>query len=436
MVDLEAAIRDLRDLHLSDEAVIDACVAVGEAAVPELARVLLHRRERVSARAMAAFARLDRTLAVDALVELGAAAIAPLHAALGQATPVALLAVEALAHIPCAERVGALTEALVHPHPEVRRRAAVMLGEIGDPAAFPALAVLLDRNGAAHSRYQRDDADTLESRNDVVIAAAYAMGRMRRPQAVRELEILLQHDTWRVRLAAIEALGHLGGAGAARVLCQDLVASDELPDADGHRAWVVKALIQVGQPAVSLLAGAMEIASPRGQWWIIHALRQISDATAIDALHRALFDAERPVRREAGAALVELGWMPLAPSQQVLYALAVDDDALLRRLGTSGLEWLSELLFHHPPSMRCDAIAALGRLGAREALPMLRRRLRRWRGEGDREVRALIAEAVLQIEAATEATAGLPRPADGPAPHARPRAGDNRPHPRGRPRVE
>jgi hypothetical protein len=130
--------------------------------------------------------------AVAALSALGAPAVGPLVARLGESRPGAEPAAHALAGIGAAA-LDALVAATKDERAEVRRRSVDALGEIGDGRAVDPLLALL-----------REEPD-----RRVRASAAKALGRM--PDGViGPLVTLLKDDSPELRRTAAEALGSTG----------------------------------------------------------------------------------------------------------------------------------------------------------------------------------------------------------------------------------
>ncbi len=98
--------------------------------------------------------------------------------------------------------VPVLIRCLKSPRPDVRRAAAVILGEIGDPRATPDLVACLS-----------DDDDV-----NVRTAAAEAVGSIRDPRAVPHLASLLHGRSRSVAHRALTALTRIGTAEALTAL--------------------------------------------------------------------------------------------------------------------------------------------------------------------------------------------------------------------------
>lgn len=117
----------------------------------------------------------------------------------------------ALARTPLA--VEDLVRTLHDPSPEIRREAAIALGEIKDPRAVPALLEVL-----------RDPAGSLK------LEVTEALGKIGSPAAVPDLIVLLQSSRLDVRLAAILALRQIGDPSCLSALLERLSQTDSVSE--------------------------------------------------------------------------------------------------------------------------------------------------------------------------------------------------------------
>lgn len=228
----------------------------------------------------------------------------------------------------------------------VRAAAAVALGEIGDPAAAPALVAAID--------LERKDRDTFEANRRI----AEALGALRSPEAVPALEKLTASPDGFTQVAAVDALGAVGDPRAV----PRLVA---LAESDAAEPFVAgKALLALGR---------------------------IGDPRAAPVVLRMLF-AERdgvPLFREASAATVGIGQPMAAPLLAVLEGKDAEFSA-----------WASERRLA-APLVRAKAAQLLGDVGGAEAVPALVARL----GYEDADpewkllVRAIAAESLGRLRA-------------------------------------
>jgi HEAT repeat protein len=185
------------------------------------------------------------------LVPVGAPAVAPLIAALGdKREDVQQEAAEALGILGDARAVEPLIAALGDESEFVRRKVAEALGRLGDAQAIEPLSAALG-----------------DEREDVRWEAAAALGRLGDARAVEPLSAALGDEDWSVRQSAAAALGRLGGA-----------AVEPLIAALGDNYWSVR-----GKAA--------------------EALGRLEDARAVEPLINALGDENRFVRGKTAVAL-------------------------------------------------------------------------------------------------------------------------------------
>lgn len=116
--------------------------------------------------------------------------------------------VEVFAMKPTGRYMEKLIASLRHEDPTIRRRAAWLLGKLKEKSAVLPLLHCLMENG-----------------NDpyILADAALALGEIGDRQATAHLIFLLQHNSFLpARLAAVEALGRLGGNRAREALTEAL----------------------------------------------------------------------------------------------------------------------------------------------------------------------------------------------------------------------
>jgi HEAT repeat protein len=135
--------------------------------------------------------------------------------------------------------VRGLISALQHPDVETRYRAAIALGEIGDPAAVEALSRALE-----------------DENSGVRWEAAEALGKIGKPALGILIEALGRDDD-DIRWRAAIALGEIGDESAVDTLVRSL--SDHDPYV---RSRVVRALAKIGAPAVEPLIEAVGKGEP------------------------------------------------------------------------------------------------------------------------------------------------------------------------------
>jgi hypothetical protein len=201
--------------------------------------------------------------------------------------------------------------------PRARAEAAVILGEIGDPAAVKPLMEAIDLSGKA----ERDV-------NDANQKIATALGLLRAREAVEVLTRLTGSSDPFTQVAAIDALGAIGDPAGVVPLLK--VVNDE----QGEPFAIKKALLALGR---------------------------IGDARAVPTVIRMLY-VERPGAyffAEAAFAASQLG----APMSAPLAAVVEGRDAELSRWAASkGV---------HPAALRAKAAQLLGDVGGPAAVPAL-----------------------------------------------------------------
>ncbi|MGD0528060.1 MAG: HEAT repeat domain-containing protein [Polyangiaceae bacterium] len=422
---------------------IDRTPALRLAALGALGRIASTDAVRVLVQALGvgddATGSLDRTPVRDALVMAGAAAVAPLHAlmagspsasaatsaawvlgelkATAEATAIvtamrrgavptaaalhALAGAGTAAEVPIVlefvadpspvvrdEAVGAamalldpnhpdgravepLAAALRDARPSARERArmAALLGRTGAPRAAPLLVELVHAHDPALRLAAIDALGTLGGQAPSTTASSAA------PADAALLEVLGSPDA-SVRLHAAVALSGAGGATARDALLAKLDGGDEV-----DRAALLTALGGVlarapSEGAMVRLTGALELAAGPERDGIVEALGRAPLASAVKAL-AAVAKRDEPADRRAAATL--LAAHPAdAAALGAVRALLEDSDPGVRAqaawtLGTLGdasdVARLTALGRSTDVDAAPDAIAAVGRIAARAHAP-------------------------------------------------------------------
>jgi HEAT repeat protein len=276
--------------------------------------------------------------------------------------------------------VPALVEVLKDQgHPKARAEAAVALGEIGDPAAIPALVAAADEKPNATER------DVAEMNRHV----ADALGTLRAREAVPVLTKLTASPDGFVQVAAVDALGKIGDPAAVDTL-------------------------------VAVATGAR--VEPFTAKKALLALGRIGDQKAAPAVMQMLFEEPAPgvsFFPEAAFAVVQIG-TPMGPPllavlegrDEKLSAWAKDHGVVQGALyaksaqllgdvgGTDAVPALVKKLSYQDPDpgigmyVRVFAAESLGRMRAREAARTLAEAAGR---EKDPDVRDRYCDALARI---------------------------------------
>jgi cyclophilin family peptidyl-prolyl cis-trans isomerase/HEAT repeat protein len=270
-----------------------------------------------------------------------------------------------------------LAELVLDTDSLVRRRSAIALGRVKDPAGLPLLQARLQDPVA-----------------DVRAAAAFGLGLLADGRAVPPLSAALDDPSAVVKARAIEALGLIGDKTAVPVIyraasgCSALMAPLD-PDADGPATdelticrLALFALVRLqnydGIAAITLDPSGR----PVSRWWpVAYALQRINDPRAADAL-RSL--AAVPSVYTAGFALRGLTTLKDRASLALARGLAGRRDgdvkvriAAVRLLGAIGDESDTKLLLPMlgeggtGTPLGLEVIAALGTIGKAAAFDTL-----------------------------------------------------------------
>lgn len=230
--------------------------------------------------------------AVEALGEIGdPAAAGPLTEALtgDKYSGLRWKAAEALTQIGT-ESVPYLINALENPDEDVRWKAAISLGEIGDRRAIdPLISLLGDEDRFVRSR------------------AAYALGIMGE-QVIQPLaEVLSTEKNPDLRLGAVMALGRIQADPATRLLIR--ATTDSSGDV---RQEAMTALAATGREGLLVLLDALKFAEKREKINIIRVLGEIGSKDAIEPLMQLLETADADARPLIIQAIADLGGPEIA----------------------------------------------------------------------------------------------------------------------------
>lgn len=238
------------------------------------------------------------------------------------------LAVQTLGMITSPVAISALTEALHDEDPDVRCDAAQGLANLN---ALPACSRLIDNlredpDAEAKTAYIRA-LQSLRARECEELLQILAVGRNETRGIAWDGEYSDWDDWLDVQLAAVEALGVIGGDGSAAIIVT------ALNDPEGQDLWPVacKALAQLGQAGIDQLAALVPVASPLNRKRIAAAL----SIAGSDADHHLLQKlAQDPDARVRMAAMESASFIP---SAEVLKMGLDDTAAEVRAIAVSGM---------------------------------------------------------------------------------------------------
>ena len=412
--DTASLIADLtnKDADVRCEAALELETAPDPRAVEPLIKVLSDSNDYVRANAAGALGAIADARAVPPLIErlsdphpyvrertsqalcrFGAAATAPLQAALAQAADA-----EARTQlIPLLQCIGdpralpALVPFYGSANNDVSRAAFSALSSIdpnwkANPLAVPGLITLLDKAG--NDKVRADAAQSLgkmkatsatdvliktsgDDNRSVAIASIIALGRIGDPKAVNALLDKLDAPDRHTAFNTVQALGAIGDRSALKPLIAMLAHKDsDLVQAVHDALKQIDAKWMVSRAAAQAVPQMIQIlekdADPQARCHAASALGAIKDKRAGAALLRAARDSHAPLR--AGA----------------LSALAAMNDPRAAAPAMAGLDAPDK-------TVRQSAARALGKLGHRPALNRLRDTL------CDRHARQAAAEALADL---------------------------------------
>jgi HEAT repeat protein len=345
--------------------------------------------------------------------------------------------------------VGQLSQEFPFSSRKDKSMAARYWGEHGSDKAVRWLA-----------RWLREDSDY------ACYDATHALGRIGNVKAIRVLQNLFTHEDWRMRAAAVSALGEalsqrtlvsvygeeqlsvqkravLGASDVAEVVATLLRALQD--ESRTVQSYAIDALTAIkAKEAVESLLKSMEEEGNPNRAQVLRALGELGDPRAITPLlgileapiaeHRAAaayalgcLEAEEVIEPLLGlqndpsdfvreAVFCSLGGLGRSGGERVYRALlaALSDNAIsvrfaaLRSLaylgGKEAIEGVLALLDDPSEGLRLDAIRVLGQLGAKEAIAPL---LSHWEKE-DEYVQAEIGLALGKLGVKEQAKRMLP----------------------------
>ena len=237
----------------------------------------------------------------------------------------------------------ALVGLLKNPDPDIRWRAASILGDGGDRQAVgPLVAALEDTDGRVAS------------------SAALALGELRDEEAVDPLIRAYRTGNPDLSRDSVAALGRIGSRRAVAAIIE--ASGDESPDV---RLSAIRAMGRIRDVRVlPALLPFFQDPDPTVRFEAVRAVRPYSGRKTDPLLIRALGDPDAGVRREAarqvgrrrvGAAvqpltrlfedpdtgvrkaaaraLERIGWRPVDPGEQLAYLIAKEEWEEIQRLG-------------------------------------------------------------------------------------------------------
>lgn len=322
-----------------------------------------------------------------------------------------------------------------------QRRVAWVLGVVGSARAIGWLIDMLE-DGALHSAGRGDAARALgrlkseravdplllaladrEIPSSLRRAAALALRDMRCERAVPALLEALSDREMQVRMGAIMALGRIGTPeavaglettlgdpdGYLRSMSYDALIAlqprrkldllvQALADRDyGVRENAVGKLVKMGESVCPRMLGALENPRESVRREAIRILGRLKTESAIEGLAKAIQDPGWMVRNQAAVALARLG---TPKTVEALIALLNSENPEVRTdaawaLGELRAKAALQPLIKEVPARDSGWMAALalGRIGAREAVPALARALE----SGDRRLRRAAARSLALI---------------------------------------
>lgn len=237
----------------------------------------------------------------------------------------------------------AMIRLLKSPDPDIRWRAASILGDTRDQRAVgPLIAALADpdehvSSSAAIALGKIHDEDAVDplmrayaaGGSDLRRDSVAALGKIGSEQAVPTIIVASGDEDPGVRLSAIRAMGWTMDARVLPILI--LLFQDPDP---AIRFETIKAIRpHSGQKIDSLLLGALNDPDARIRREAAWQVGRRKVTTAVQPLIRLLEDTDTGVRKAAAGAVEKIGWKPSDPREQLAHLVAKEDWEEIRRLG-------------------------------------------------------------------------------------------------------
>ncbi len=276
---------------------------------------------------------------------------------------------------------GELLDYLGDSDPEVRARAAVALGRMGQPIAVFGLGNLL-----------------IDSVEIVRIEAAFAIGQIGDSSGIIPIAANLKNEkSAEVKCAMIEALGKIGHPDVVGTIIS--YAAEPDPAIRSSVAFALAYLPRHGRTQDLVQLSRDSIADVR--WKAVYAMSRTADSTAFGRLHWCLKDSVSLVRLYAARAIGALN--DSSGLSHLTDRLRQESDDfvkvnLIRSIARVGdrqaLKSLLNILSEeHPGFVKADALTAIGELGFDKAFA----KLKPFVLEEDHLVRGCAIEAAARI---------------------------------------
>ena len=320
------------------------------------------------------------------LVQIGPQAVSPLCQALTSARPeVRGRAAEVLGASKDQRAVPFLLDALRGEFYTVRVQAALALGQIREPLSIPALTeALKDREPEVRS------------------AACLALAKFSAPRTFESIgNVLLDDPQLDVRQAAAKALGEMRRAEAIPYLMDALHDSFWWFEREQQVNDLLDAISKMGQVVIPELIEALRDQEGTVRRFAAQLLSRIPADRAIEPLTLSLYDTHPDVCKASAEALSSIG----APALPILLDALHHPEAWIRQQAVIGLTKsrdpqvvpaLLNLLNDESREMRKQIIHSLGELRDPRALAALQELAA---SRADREMAALAKQAIRTTQA-------------------------------------
>ena len=302
-------------------------------------------------------------------------------------------------------------KALITAHPEVRARAAQILGVIKDRSSIPALSDALRgefytvRVQAALALGQICDPQTIsaltqalkDTEPEVRAAACIALGKFADPRTFEAISNILLTDLQiDARQAAAQALGGTKRMEAIPYLMEALHDSYWWYERDQAANHLLDAIAEMGTAVVPSLIEALSDNEGTVKKYAALLLARLPDQRALEPLSISLYDTHFDVCRASAEALAAIG----APALPILLDALRHPEAWLRQQAVIGLTKsrdpqvvpaLLNMMNDENRDVRKQIIHSLGELRDPRALPVLQELAA---SRTDKEMAALARQAL------------------------------------------
>ncbi|MCK4269764.1 MAG: HEAT repeat domain-containing protein, partial [Methanogenium sp.] len=226
---------------------------------------------------------------------------------------------------------------------------------------------------------QDDDSEL----NEKAARALYTLGR----PAVESVLYTLKFESGNRRIRFVRALLSPGIPAHPFILYIIVQSKPEYRDIIG------KGVSEIGEKAYLSLVNAIKDGTPVNKRGAAILLGYMGEK-AISPLQDAFYGSDRSLQRDAAKSLAKLKWDPKTPDEKARFLFLMEDWTELAKLRKTASRYLLQVINDPDAAVRRDAVFVLGKMGARQTVSAIIRRLK----DSDPDVRAVAIEALSGID--------------------------------------